>query len=293
MKKILLFVLICFFVVYGHTPAEIAPITENTLTQNIITKYPVVLVHGIARNDNNRHVNPWGRISNVLRDNGVRVYYGETDAWGTILSNAELLKTTINTLIEEKGYEKVNIIAHSKGGIDSRFCIWKYDLGDRVASLTTIATPHHGSEIADLVFNTRVIHRNFVKRMLGIIGRLYGDVNPNMYNVNSDLTTENMREFNAIITKDHRVYYQSIVVILRHYYDDPIFFFSNDYIKNIGYENDGLVSEKSASWGINVVELPGSISHEQIIDRGMRRIHGMEIPNIYLGIVSELGRMGF
>ena len=39
------------------------------------------------------------------------------------------------------GCEKVNIIAHSKGGLDSRYMITHLGLADKVASLTTVATP--------------------------------------------------------------------------------------------------------------------------------------------------------
>src|SRR5262252_6205372 len=46
---------------------------------------------------------------------------------------------------------KVHLIAHSMGGLDSRFLIAKLGLANRVLSLTTIGTPHHGSPIADLV----------------------------------------------------------------------------------------------------------------------------------------------
>ena len=48
---------------------------------------------------------------------------------------------------------KVHIIAHSMGGLDSRYLLSKNLLGldGRVASLSTVSTPHRGSPVADLV----------------------------------------------------------------------------------------------------------------------------------------------
>jgi len=293
MKKIFLSILILLFFLTGCVSTRFTPKKEYVSEEKIELKYPVVMVHGIARNDYNIRRNPWGRIPNVLMGSGIDVYYGNTDAWGSILSNAELLKTSIDEITEKTGCEKVNIIAHSKGGIDSRYCIWKYDYGDKVASLTTISTPHHGAEIADIIFNSKIIYSNPIKKRLQAIGKMFGDINPDIYNVNYELTTENMSEFNANITMDDAVYYQSIYTIMLNKSDDPRFSRSYIRIKSISGDNDGMVSEKSAIWGYHSVKLPDSISHDQIIDHGAKRIPQMIIPDIYLEIASELYEMGF
>ena len=59
-----------------------------------------------------------------------------------------------------------------------------------MASLITISTPHGGAEIADLVFNSKVIHSESVRRMLQDISRFFTDTNPDIYSVNRDLTTD-------------------------------------------------------------------------------------------------------
>jgi len=49
--------------------------------------------------------------------------------------------------------ERVHIVAHSMGGLDSRFILSPYNpnnIADVVISLTTIGTPHNGSPAADL-----------------------------------------------------------------------------------------------------------------------------------------------
>jgi triacylglycerol lipase len=49
---------------------------------------------------------------------------------------------------------RIHLIAHSMGGLDSRYLIHYLDPERRVRSLTTIASPHHGSPIADWTLDT-------------------------------------------------------------------------------------------------------------------------------------------
>ena len=55
--------------------------------------------------------------------------------------------------MEETGCEKVNIIAHSKGGLDSRAAIAHWGLAPYVATLTTINTPHRGCIFAEYLLD--------------------------------------------------------------------------------------------------------------------------------------------
>jgi len=256
-------------------------------------KYPVVLVHGIVAHDRWKIVNFWGRIPKKLVEKGVKVFYGNTDAWGDCKSNAKILKQTIEQVLRETKAEKVNIIAHSKGGIDSRYCIWKYKLGDRVASLTTLSTPHHGAEIADLIFKQKIVHSSLMKKTLDAFAKIYGDINPNLYNVNRQLTTARMRKFNEVVGMDDRVYYQSLYTTMRNAFDDLMFFYSQMYIKSISGENDGVVSAHSASWGKHVVKIADGISHAEIVDYKRKKISGINIPDIYLNIAENLSQKGF
>jgi triacylglycerol lipase len=256
-------------------------------------KYPVILVHGIAAHDRGGLIDYWGRIPDTLKMKGVKVFLGNTDSWGDYDSNAEILKTTIDKVLEETNSEKVNIIAHSKGGIDSRYLIWKYNYGNKVASLTTISTPHHGAEIADLIYKQGIVHSSMVRRTLIVFGKFFGDTNPDPYSLNYQLTTENMKEFNEKIGMDHNVYYQSMYTTMNNPFDDLMFTSSYWYIKGIRGDNDGLVSEWSARWGDNIIKIEGGISHADIIDYKKKNISGINIPDIYINIVNKLSEMGF
>jgi triacylglycerol lipase len=268
-------------------------LTEQERFDKLSLKYPVVLVHGIAMRDRGDVTAPWGRIPRILRENGVVIHLGNTDAWGTIESNAEMLKTTVDKILKETGKEKVNIIAHSKGGLDSRYLIWKYDYGDKVASLTTISTPHRGAVLADMILNLKSLNTKSAKRTLEDLVKLYNDVYPNIYTAGYDLTTTNMKEFNRMVTMDDKVFYQSIYSVMNNAADDLFFTASYDYIKKEIGANDGLVSEYSARWGNNITKVEGGISHGQIVDVMLKDVFDMKIPNIYLRIVNDLKNKGF
>ena len=51
-------------------------------------------------------------------------------------------------------YDKLNVVAHSMGGLDMRYAIAHLDIAEKIESLTTVATPHHGTYLADLVLKT-------------------------------------------------------------------------------------------------------------------------------------------
>lgn len=256
-------------------------------------KHPLVLVHGIIAHDRKSIIDYWGRIPQVLTENGVRVFFGNTDAWGDYETNADLLKNSIEQILKETNSEKVNIIAHSKGGLDTRYLIWKYDFGDKIASLTTVCTPHHGAEISELIHKQRVVHSGLASKALKTIAKLYKDTNPDLYRVNMQLTPEYMQKFNAKVVMNEQVYTQSYYSLMRNSFDDLMLFYTNWYIKTQNGKNDGLVSEKSAQWGNNIVKIKGGISHIEILDVKKRKISGIEIPDIYLNIVKLLGEKGF
>jgi triacylglycerol lipase len=256
-------------------------------------QYPIVLVHGVIAHDRPSLIKFWGKIPEALRETGAKVFLGNTDSWGDYESNARMLKTTIDNVLRATNSEKVNIIAHSKGGLDSRYLIWKYGYGDKVASLTTVSTPHHGTELADLIYRQKIVHFRIVKNALVILGKLYGDKNPDLFKVNYQLTTEYMKKFNDSVVMDDRVYYQSIYTAIENPYNNVMFFYNYRYLQKTSGDNDGCVSEHSAQWGNNSIKIEGGISHAESFGLVTRKIPGINIPDIYKKIVSGLSEKGF
>ncbi len=93
----------------------------------------------------------FGRIEKVLSKAGYKVYTANIDGVGTIESNAHQLNEYIKKVLDQEKTTKINLIAHSKGGLDSKFFIENLNNNDVVASLTTLCTPFKGSPIASLI----------------------------------------------------------------------------------------------------------------------------------------------
>lgn len=256
-------------------------------------KYPVVLVHGIAAKDNNLF---WGRIPDRLKELGIEVALGETDSWSSIENNACSLRKTIDTILEKYNADKVNILAHSKGGLDSRYVISTMRYAPRVASLTTISTPHLGSEIADYIFDKKYIHTRYAKKLTYALAKMYGDQSPDPHKMLKDITTNNMTIFNQQNLNNESVYYSSYHSVMSNSFDDLSHFFTYKLIAKIAGANDGIVSLKTSKWGEKHTLINGKnggISHSEIIDIKRKKISGIDIPDEYLKIIRNLVSLGF
>jgi triacylglycerol lipase len=126
---------------------------------------PIVLAHGIARFDIlTERVEKKLRLPETVLSDQLEYFKGiktHLETHGFIVSHpnqsfagsadlrAEQLKTRVNDVIATTGSEKVHIIAHSMGGLDARHMIVDKGMADKVATLTTIGTPHHGSPVAN------------------------------------------------------------------------------------------------------------------------------------------------
>ena len=129
---------------------------------------------------------------------GAQIFYGNQEGWATIDSNAELLHRRVLEILEQTGTEKINIIAHSKGGLDCRQMIHTYDMGKYIASLTTMGTPHYGVKFADVLLKhipTPVV--DSVSEIINNIFRKYGDKHPDFKMAVHMLTEEYAAKFNG------------------------------------------------------------------------------------------------
>jgi hypothetical protein len=113
--------------------------------------YPIVLAHGVLGFDalplGFLHPAYFRGVAETLRKAGNEVHVIRVSPVAGIAVRAAQLARQIRDIPAER----VNIVAHSMGGLDARYAISVLGLGDRVASLTTIGTPHHGTPLADTV----------------------------------------------------------------------------------------------------------------------------------------------
>lgn len=248
------------------------------------SRHAIVLAHGFDGSATNR----WSffKVAQKLRDDGHLVHEAQVSPYKGVPERAAQLATHVEAALGEcrakQGCDasKVHIIAHSMGGLDARFVISKLGFGDRVASLTTISTPHRGSNIADVLI--KVIPDDFnkaVNAMASVWGRTFTEADlaegSDLKAALSSISEKTTREtFNPEVKDDARVTYLSWagvsdVVGIPNPKDidvcdgrlqtrlgirdgmDPTLILASPFVAH-GKElrpNDGMVTVESAKWG--------------------------------------------
>jgi triacylglycerol lipase len=183
----------------------------------------------------------------MLLKKGFSVFHSNVPWAAPVEDRADNLNKNIVDLLADTGAQKVNIIAHSMGGLDTRHMLYKDKekgrIHERIASITTISTPHEGSPFA-----------NWGVKNLGALIPLAAKMKIDI-RAFRDLTTDACRRFNdtpeviefedkmsqkiQIFTYAGRQNYWGVVGILK-----PAF----RIIHSLEGDNDGLVSVKSAKW---------------------------------------------
>ncbi|NFF67435.1 triacylglycerol lipase [Clostridium sporogenes] len=260
------------------------------------TKYPFVLIHGVGFRDL-KYINYWGRIPKELIKQGATIYYGNQEAFATVEYNAHDIKDRILNIIEETGCEKVNIIAHSKGGLDARYMISKLDMGKYVASITMMSSPHRGVKFVDIACHLPDVIYKWIAKIFDKYFKFLGDKNPDFYTATRQFSTYHSKNFNEEVKDVEGVYYQSYATVMSNLFSDYILTIPYMFVKLTEGNNDGLVSVNSAKWG----EFKGTlknkyfrgISHGDIIDLRRDDYKQFDVIEKYVEIVSELKNKGY
>ena len=262
------------------------------------TKYPLLLVHGVFFRDF-KHFNYWGRIPDELMRNGAVIYYGEHQSAASVDDSARELEQRILGIIRENGYEKLNVIAHSKGGLDMRTALAKTSVAPYVASLTTVNTPHRGCEFADYLLNKiPEAQQQAVANTYNSAAAKLGDPNPDFMAAVTDLTSSACSRRNETVRDVPGVYYQSIGSVLAKPSAGRFPLNMTYHLVNLfDGKNDGLVGEKSFPWGSDFKMLAASgkrgISHGDVIDLNRENFDGFDVREYYVQLVSDLRQKGF
>ena len=262
------------------------------------TRYPILLVHGVFFRDF-KYLNYWGRIPRELKRNGAQVFYGQQQSAASVEDSGRELAARIRQIMEETGCQQVNIIAHSKGGLDARAAIAHCGMASCVATLTTINTPHRGCVFAEYLLNhlpDRMVRR--VADTYNAAARHLGDAEPDFMAAVQDLTASACESRNRITPDNPGVVYESVMSVchkarsgrfplnmtyrLVNYFDGP---------------NDGLVAVDSAEWGsrFTLLEPAGrrGISHGDVIDLNRENIPGFDVREFYVQLAAGLKDRGY
>jgi len=265
------------------------------------TRYPILLVHGVFFRDSNL-LNYWGRVPSELERNGATVLYGNHQSAASVPDSAGELAERIRGIVAETGCGKVNVIAHSKGGLDLRYAIARYGIGPLVASLTTINTPHRGCGFADyLLGHIPAAAQQRVASAYNAAARRLGDRAPDFMAAVHDLTQAGCMRLNAamgdldeppagivcrsvgsrLVKATHGKFPLNFTYPLVAWFDGP---------------NDGLVARDSFPWGERFIWLEPTgrrgISHADMIDLNRENIEGFDVREFYVQLVAELKTHG-
>ncbi len=236
-------------------------------------KYPLVLVHGFMDKGG-----AFVGLEPALRADGHVVELVSLPPVAPIAVRAERLAQQVDAILVMHGAAKVNLIAHSMGGLDSRYLVHQLGYADRVASITTIGTPHRGSAVADAVLGWTDANNAWVEwltdKLVAVVEDQFdGSDDEDLVGALEDLSTEGTADFNAKTPDAAEVFYQSWAGVSSPiarwqsgvegecgdiWAHTPYFLgFGNDrmgamlvplsYV--VGGTNDGVVSIHSASWG--------------------------------------------
>ena len=108
---------------------------------------PVLLVHGYAED-----AAVWKKWEDMLRKDGIQfftvTFKDSDDKCGSAKQHAIELEKMVQDIKEQSGAQKINIVGHSKGGLDARVFLDNTDTKD-VANLIMIGTPNAGSPVAE------------------------------------------------------------------------------------------------------------------------------------------------
>jgi len=138
------------------------------------TKYPIVLAHGLSGFDSLFGVYDYFYgVTSALTAGGATVYVTDVPPFASSEARGEALLQQIEYIVAATGAKKVNLIAHSQGGLDARYVAAVRP--DLVASVSTISSPHKGAGLADYL-RAHVTSGGFTETVLSFFANSLGGI---------------------------------------------------------------------------------------------------------------------
>ncbi|MFO0550232.1 MAG: triacylglycerol lipase [Polyangiaceae bacterium] len=179
--------------------------------------YPIVLAHGFFGFDEFAGVDFatyfYGVKDDLAEHGELQVYTPAVDPFNDSTTRGAELWAYIDGVLAETGAAKVIIIGHSQGGLDAR--VVAHDHPDKVAAVVTVATPHQGSPVSDVVLGivSDPNAQNLADDIVQLIGAPLWDAAGDQTSVVKALaqfSTDGIAEFNATYPDVPGVFYASV-----------------------------------------------------------------------------------
>jgi len=278
------------------------------------TKYPIVLVHGVAGFSEIFGIDYFYGVRNALENKGATVYAPNVTAWEDAYDRGDDLIEALEDLKAATGAQKFNLIGHSLGGPTIRYAAGERP--DLVASVATVNAVNYGSDVADVAFGIVPVDGGaaaFIDTALTLMGDITDSLsgNPEYANDAMDaatfMTTARSAEFNAIYSDGEPTSRcgegASNVNGVRYYswggdaawtnvldVADPFLSFTGAVING---KNDGLVERCDQHWG-DVIGTKYNINHVDAINHifGIHHIFETDPLTLYKNQAKRLKAAG-
>ncbi len=256
--------------------------------------FPIVLAHGFSGWSTIASISYFYGVPDALRARGETILVTQVDPYQSVAIRAQQLADQIRQFVVEQQVARVNIVAHSQGGLDARYAISSLGLGEVVASLTTVAAPHQGTYVADVIKDdVPGLGQQAVAALVDLLGEAASGRKQDMLAAMADLATSSMAQFNDVNRDDPRVTYysyagQSCVIC-----DHPVnalLLPTYTLLKSHDGANDGLVPVESARWGTYLGAIPTDHFGEIGQPAGLTNFDDV---SFYLRVVDGLRAAGF
>ena len=234
----------------------------------------------------------FGDIEKKMREQGFTVFTADIDSFGCIETNAVQLKEYVNKILKETNSEKVNLICHSKGGLDSKYMITDLEMEDKIASMTTLSTPFKGSIVASKVWELPGFIKAFLAFWVNLFYRILGDKHPDALK-----TLEQLKRVDTSIETlkfSNKIYCQSYSSTMNDGSDFLMLIPSIIHKRFEAKNNDGLVTGESSKFGeYNGDCFDISVSHSKMIDFMSTKSQKDKIYAFYIKLAEDLMELGF
>lgn len=121
------------------------------LRPRISPSLPIAFVHGITGTGADMTASETYFTSRSAKLSG-RTIKPNTTKISSVATNEGLLSRDIDALLADEPLKRVDLVAHSKGGLESR--LYAYFNPDKARNVVMIGTPNGGSELANLICNS-------------------------------------------------------------------------------------------------------------------------------------------
>lgn len=214
-------------------------------------RHPVVLMHGFGMMAGFGREGHLHREALHLRERGVRAFAPNITPYTPLAERTRQWQQRLTRILDATGAAKLNLIAHSTGGLDARHLISTKGWHAHVATLTTVSTPHRGASLAALVLALPGPLRRLLARLFERVGAAaHGGARPDVATALRELTPRHVTGVFDPATPDHPdVAYQSFAAAAgkeARVSISPFFAVQNRMIYQREGRNDGVVSVRSA-----------------------------------------------